>query len=296
MGAVAWADDVLLTAPSRGSMQAMLDACSAFAARVGLQFSTDPDPAKSKSKAVFVVGRRTDLVKPAPLLLCGKALPYVAHATHLGHELHEDGTMTMDANMRRGAFIGKCLEVQEAFSFAAPAEVLGAIKLYCGDLYGGMLARLDSPEATKLMNCWGTAVKDVWGLHRATHRVYARWLGRGHTTIQEDLLSRWPKFFRSLLNGPSPEAAVLARVAAADRRKATAANNALILSATGLSAWTATADQVRAALRSREAAMTDDEQTTAEMLLEALQQRASLYNQCADTTVISARIDRMSTS
>ena len=32
--------------------------------------------------------------------------------------------------------------------------------------------------------------------------------------------------------------------------------------------------------------MTDDETTTAEMLLEALQQRASLNTQCADTTVI----------
>ena len=295
LGAVAWADDVLLTAPTRGSMQSMLDACSVFAAKVGLQFSTDPNPAKSKSKAVFVVGRRTDLEKPAPLLLCGKALPYVAHATHLGHELHENGTMTMDANMRRGAFIGKCMEVQEAFSFAAPAEVLGAVKLYCGDLYGGMLARLDSPEAQRLMNCWGTCVKDVWGLDRATHKVYARWLGSGHSTIKEDLLSRWPKFFRSLLTGPSPEAAVLARVAAADRRTATAANNALILSATGLSAWTATGDQVRAELRSREPAMTDDEMTTAEMLLEALQQRAYLHTQCADTTVITARIDRLST-
>ena len=72
------------------------------------------------------------------------------------------------ANMRRGTFIGKCMEVQEAFSFAAPTEVLDAFKLYCGDLYGGMLARLDSPEATKL-------------------------------------LSQWPKFFRSLLSGPSSE-------------------------------------------------------------------------------------------
>jgi hypothetical protein len=41
--------------------------------------------------------------------------------------------------------------------------------------------------------------------------------------------------------------------------------------------------------------MTDNETTTAEMLLEALQQRASLYNQCADTTVITARIDLLST-
>ena len=219
----------------------------------------------------------------------------MAHATHLGHELHENGTMTMDTNMRRGAFIGKCMEVQEAFSFAAPAEVLGAVKLYCGDLYGGMLARLDSPEATKLMNCWGTCVKDVWGLDRATHRVYTRWLGNGHSLIREDLLSWWPKFFRSLLSGPSPEAAVLARVAAADMRTATAAKNALILSATGLSAWTATADQVQTELRSREPAMSDDETMTAEMMLEALQQRASLHTQCAETTVISARIDMLST-
>ena len=103
------------------------------------------------------------------------------------------------------------------------------------------------------------------------------------------------KVLPSLLSGPSPEAAVLARVAAADMRMATAANNALILSATGLSAWTATADQVRSELRSREPAMSDDETTTAEMMLEALQQRASLYTQCADTTVITARINRMST-
>ena len=126
------------------------------------------------------------------------------------------------------------------------------------------------------------------GLDRATNRVYTRQLGSGHRSIREDLLSRWPKFFRSLLRGPSPEAAVLARVGAA------AANNALILSANGLSAWTATADQVPTEMRSREPAMSDDEITTAEMMLEALQQPVFLYTQCADTTVITARIDRMS--
>ena len=69
------------------------------------------------------------------------------------------------------------------------SEVLGAVKLYCGDLYWGMLARLDSPEATKL-----NPVKKMWGLHRTTHSVYASWLGSGHTTIKEDLLSCWSKF------------------------------------------------------------------------------------------------------
>ena len=54
--------------------------------------------------------------------------------------------MDADTNMRRGVFIGRCLEVQETLSFAASSDVLGAIKLYCGDLYGGMLTRLDSEQ------------------------------------------------------------------------------------------------------------------------------------------------------
>ena len=80
-------------------------------------------------------------------------------------------------------------------------------------------------------------------------------------------------------------------MAAADRRTTTAANKSLILSATSLSA----ADQVWTELRSMEPAMTDDKMTTSEMLLEVLQQRASLYTQCADTTLITSCIDQLST-
>jgi hypothetical protein len=293
LGATAWADDFLLTAPTRGSMQQMLDIASDYAAEVGLQFSTDPDPAKSKSKAVFMVGRNRGLDKPAPLLLSGKPLPYVPHATHLGHEFHESGTMEMDTQMRRGAFIGRSLEIQEAFSFAAPAEVLAAVKLYCCDLYGGMLARLGGQPATQLMNCWGITVKDVWRVPRATHKVYARFLGSGFTTIREDLLSRWVKFFQSLLSGPSPEVATLATVAAADLRTTTAQNNRLVFSLTGLDARVATAAEVRTELRRREPDTTEDEEKTAGLLCQALQARNCIWLEGLDTTAITAQIDNL---
>ena len=97
--------------------------------------------------------------------------------------------MEMDTPMRSGAYIGRSLEKQEAFSFAALAETLGAVKLYCCDLYCGMLARLGGQPATQLMNCWGTCVKDVWRVPRPTHRIYTRWLGIGFSSIREDLLS-----------------------------------------------------------------------------------------------------------
>ena len=91
VGAVCYADDVLLIALSRSAMQRMLLEMEVFAEESNIMFSTNPIPSKSKSKCIFVVGKRNNLVKPAPLLLCGRELPFVAQADHLGNVLSERG-------------------------------------------------------------------------------------------------------------------------------------------------------------------------------------------------------------
>ena len=40
-------------------------------------------------KSIYVVGKRNNLAKPAPLMLCRSELPYVAQADHLGNVLTE---------------------------------------------------------------------------------------------------------------------------------------------------------------------------------------------------------------
>ena len=70
MGALGYADDLVLLAPSRIAMQLMLDACEEFGAKNNLLFSTDPDPVKSKTKCVFMCGKKKQ-VKPLPLKLYG---------------------------------------------------------------------------------------------------------------------------------------------------------------------------------------------------------------------------------
>ena len=64
-------------------------------------------------------------------------------------------------------------------------------------------------------------------------------------------LARWPKFLRSLLTGPSPEAVVVARMAA-DVRSTMAANKRLVEECCGRPA------EVRAALAARDT-MTEEE-------------------------------------
>ena len=140
MGVVGYADDLLLLAPTRDAAQKMLKICEQFTAKNNIQFSTNEDPKKSKSKGLYVVGPRGGaLPRPVPLLLCGRPLPWVERAEHLGHVLHQDGQMRQDCREKRAHFIDTSVKVREAFYFAHPHEQISATEKYCTALYGSNL-------------------------------------------------------------------------------------------------------------------------------------------------------------
>ena len=128
LGATGFADDLALIAPCRSAMLQMLQVCESFARKNSLTFSTDPNPTKSKTKCMFICGKVKDPVYPAPLQLYGLDLPWVTHATHLGHELHQDGTMEFDAKLKKANFIENSTEIREMFGFAHPNQVLSAVQ------------------------------------------------------------------------------------------------------------------------------------------------------------------------
>ena len=161
-GAVGFCDYILLLVPTRDGMQLMLNVCEAFALRNNLQFSTDPNPTKSKTKCIFMTGKRKNLPKPVPLVLSGKELPWVCSATHLGHEFHESGNMDHDSNIKRAEFIRKSTEIRETFFFASPVEVLLAVKVFAADMYGGNLWQLRGDMANQVFKAWNTCIMASW--------------------------------------------------------------------------------------------------------------------------------------
>ena len=70
---------------------------------------------------MYMCGKVNNVVYPVHLQLYGVDLPWVTHATHLGHELHQDCTMEYDANMKRADFIRSSTDMREMFGFANPA-------------------------------------------------------------------------------------------------------------------------------------------------------------------------------
>ena len=247
MGALGYADDLVLLAPSRTAMQLMLKACEEFGTRNNLLFSTDPDPVKSKTKSVFLCGKKK-VEKPLPLRLYGTELPWVKTATHLGNELCEDGTMDTDTKQKRAAFISRSLEIREQFSFAHPMEALRAVNLYCCDHYGGMLWDLQGNMASQYFNSWNTCIKLAWGVPRATHTYFMDYLSGSMVPVKRDILGRYAGFYRSLLRSPCREVNILARIVAKDIRTTTARNLRFLEEETGGKTWAASSLMVKKAL------------------------------------------------
>ena len=85
-GAFGYANDVTLLAPTRQGLQVLLGICEDFSSSHSLLFSTDPLPAKSKTKCMFFSSKRS-AVQVQPLKLNGNGLPWVFSAKHLGNLL-----------------------------------------------------------------------------------------------------------------------------------------------------------------------------------------------------------------
>ena len=297
MGAFGFCDDLLLLAPTRDGMQIMLDTCKRFADNHNLQFSTDPNPAKSKTKCIFVCGRAKKAVKPVPLVLDGKELPWVESALHLGHVLHESGNMDQDVKVKRANFINDSTEVREAFCFASPSEVLRAVKVYVGSHYGSNLWQLGGDMACQYFSAWRTCVKLAWQLPRATHTFLVDHLLSGDlTSVRIDALSRFTKFLRGLVTSPSLEVAVMCAVTRGDVQTTTGQNLDLIRRESGMNPMTCSALKIRKILGGQLSAVPDNDQWRLRYLCRLLEARGQAHYEGGETEELTSLIDSLCTT
>ena len=76
---------MLLLAASRSGLQAMVDRCSDFMKKKKLKFSTNTDPAKSKTKCIIFSKKAKERVNVLPIKLNGDSLPWIDEIKHLGN-------------------------------------------------------------------------------------------------------------------------------------------------------------------------------------------------------------------
>ena len=237
LGGCGYADDLILLAPSRDVLQRMIQVCEVYASEHNLEFSTHPEPSRSKTKCVYFCGRVGGRVQyPAPLYLDGKALPWVETADHLGHTLHQLTSMDKDCHRARGKFISKSVQIRDQLGYADPLHKLKAVQVMCTDAYGCMLWDLASSSSEQFFKCWNTCVKLCYNVPRSTFTYLIEgYLAADVAPLRNQVLARYAGFYRGLLSSPSREIRAMTRIVSDDPRSSTCRNLRLLRQVTGLS-------------------------------------------------------------
>ena len=294
-GAAGFADDVILLAPSRSAMQLMLKVCQEFGIRNNLQYSTDPDPAKSKTKCLYMCGKPGLTEYPAPLLLHGRELPWVKKGTHLGHELHQSCSMEYDARVKRGTFISESTDIREMFNFANPDQVLSAVSVYSCHFYGAMLWDLFGEEAGQVYRSWNTCVKLAWDLPRPTHNYFVDNLLAGPLpSLKKKLLCQYVGFFHNLQRSACWEVRILASIAGTDGGSVTGKNLRNIQQEFERCPWTSSVQSFKKCFKGYMVPIEDSWRVP--LLGKLLQQRKEMTICDEDTSTITGLIDSLCVS
>ena len=144
MGAFGYADDVILIAPTRHSLQIRLSICEQFSKEHSMLFSTDPNPVKSKTKCMFY-SMKSNKEEPVPVILNGDPLPWVETAKHLGHLLTIDlikdyayPNTNKDLLVKRAIFFDKVHSLVQEFGFCSKRLLCELMRIYSTSFYGSI--------------------------------------------------------------------------------------------------------------------------------------------------------------
>ena len=270
----------------------MLEVCEDYGERHNLVFSTDPNPAKSKTKCLYFCARTKDVVYPSPVKLDGKYLPWVVTAEHLGHTLHQLVTMDQDCRIKRAKFIDKTVGLRDQLSFAQPEQVLKAAEVYCSDSYGAMLWSLASDTAEQYFRAWNTFVKLTFGIPRSSFT----YLVEGHfakdfVPLRNQVLGRYPAFFQKLLNSPSREIRLLANIVGRDHRSTTYKNLQHIKNLSSLNPWDFSSLKIKLHLPTKQ--VPENQKWRLGLMANLMKIKGEKYVNAEDATKICAMLDSL---
>ena len=132
----------------------MLDMTEKYAQDHRIEFSTNPDPRKSKTKGIIfekVKAKRNE--DPAKLVLCNNPLPWENGAKYLGNRItNEINGLKDDTIIKRARYIERNCELMQEFWFAHPQLKCKLNKIYNSSFPGSVLWDLSSESVNSFIN------------------------------------------------------------------------------------------------------------------------------------------------
>jgi hypothetical protein len=168
-GALSLSDDDFLLSPSVSGLQKMINITEDFSTSHGLQFSTDVNPAKSKTKCIAWLQEPRPLAR---LILSGNELPWVDSLKHLGitisNNMHD--FCDKDRGIKNAKYVAKNIEINQEFYFTRSDTKIMINKLYNTSYFGSVVWDLFHPSVKKVESSYNRSAKVMMNLPYATHR------------------------------------------------------------------------------------------------------------------------------
>ena len=160
-GALGYADDVVILAPTLYSLMAMLDICSQFAECYDVKFNS------TKSKLLYF-GKNIRDPPEVPISFMGDTIVYVSREKHLGNIIGLDCNK-YQINDGLNIFNSRVNMVRSHFGHTQHEVLYDIFKTYCMPLYGSQLWNYDCKYIDKLYVGWRKAIRKLLHLPYRTH-------------------------------------------------------------------------------------------------------------------------------
>lgn len=185
-GALAYADDVILLAPSKSALERMLTTASECATKLDLKFNG------TKSQ-YLCIGK--DIHREGGVNFCGVCVPMVKEGTHLGRVISSDMTHDYVASSVRDLYARFNL-VSSRFKHCSPDVKYHLFKSYCVIAYGSQIWDFQAKKVCQYFVAWRKCVRRLWGIPNTTHSDLLPGICRD-APIETQLLSRVVNFVRN---------------------------------------------------------------------------------------------------
>ena len=189
-GALAYADDVVLLAPTVHAVKQQLEICARYAQEYRVLFNA------SKSKLIPLCRSHIPHHAPPVVHLMGDPIECVTLDKHLGIVI---GGTTCDEVIDKAIKDFNCRAgmLKAHYKWLPPDCIYSLFKTFCMPLYGSVLWDFSHRSVERLFTAWRKGVRSLLRLHPRTHCALLAPIC-GDFEVEAQLMSRTVKFLRSL--------------------------------------------------------------------------------------------------
>ena len=171
VGCLAYADDIVLVAPTPTAMRLMLVICDEFASEFDIKFNASKSKcvvikAKSVYRSCYLHDYNCDQLT---FVINDNDIEFVDNYRHLGHVINSKFDDCDDIYDKRASFIGQVNSLLCYFRKLNGAVRYRLFQSYCMSLFCCELWRLDNGVIDHFGTAYRRAVRRVWSLPHLTH-------------------------------------------------------------------------------------------------------------------------------